>query len=304
PNTSLRDLTWRTTPIPDPQAFDTLNTALANDITLWNGAEFYGPPYANSLHLLARFFATHPSSAARVCLSLKGSSDPSKGLHIDGSRANVRRSISECLRVLDGRKKIDIFAAGRVDPNVPLEETISAIAEYVRDGKVGGIGLSEVDADTIRRVRGVHPIAAVEVELSLQTPEILTNGVARTCGELGIPIVAYSPLGRGLLANRITKPGDMDKDDLRHHLPRFAPGALEANAREERVYGGAGGVGVGEAVEREGWLVEIVPIPGTTTAERVQENAEAVVLTEDEWNDVEDIRKGAEVVRARYPGGH
>ncbi|KAL8956012.1 MAG: hypothetical protein Q9193_006332, partial [Seirophora villosa] len=227
----MMNLTWRTTPIPDPQAFDTLTTALANDIILWNGAEFYGPPHANSLHLLARFFAAHPSAAARVCLSLKGSSDPSKALHMDGSRTNVHRSISECLRVLDGRKKIDIFAAGRVDPTVPLEETISAIAEFVREGTVGGIGLSEVDADTIRRAHAVHPIAAVEVELSLQTPEILTNGVARTCAELGIPIVAYSPLGRGLLANRITKPADMDQGDIRHHLPRFAPGALEANAR-------------------------------------------------------------------------
>ncbi|KAI4179437.1 MAG: hypothetical protein LQ348_005393 [Seirophora lacunosa] len=294
--------------------FDTLTTALANDITLWNGAEFYGPPHANSLHLLARFFAAHPSAAASVCLSLKGSSDLSKGLHMDGSRTNVHRSISECLRVLDGRKKIDIFAPGRVDPNVPLEETISAIAEYVRDGKVGGIGLSEVDADTIRRAHAVHPIAAVEVELSLQTPEILTNGVARTCAELGIPIMAYSPLGRGLLANRITKPGDMDQDDIRHHLPRFAPGALEANARL--------GQEARKVAERKGctaaqvalaWVrqwsgrdgaAEIVPIPGATTGERVQENAQAVVLTEDEWNELEDIRKGAEVVGARYPGGH
>ncbi|KAL8982817.1 MAG: hypothetical protein Q9177_005160, partial [Variospora cf. flavescens] len=212
----LQDLTWRTIPIPDPQAFDTLTAALANNTTLWNGGEFYGPPHTNSLHLLARFFAAHPSAAARVCLSIKGGTDPSKGMHIDGSHANIRRSIDECLRLLDAHKRLDIFEPARIDPNVPLEETITAIAEYVRSGQIGGIGLSEVDAETIRRAHAVHPIAAVEVELSLQTPEILTNGVAHACAELGIPIVAYSPLGRGVLANRIAKVGDMDADDIRH----------------------------------------------------------------------------------------
>ncbi len=198
-----------------------------------------------------------------------------------------------------------------MDPNVPLEETITTIAEYVKEGKVGGIGLSEVDAETIRKAHAVHPIAAVEVELSLHTPEILTNGVATTCGELGIPIVAYSPLGRGLLTSQISKAGDIDADDIRHHLPRFAPGALEANAKMgEQLRAVAERKGCTAAQVALAWVRgwsgregvgEIVPIPGATTKERVEENAKAVVLSEEEWKEVEDVRKGAEVVGERYP---
>ncbi|KAL9576954.1 MAG: hypothetical protein Q9212_006692, partial [Teloschistes hypoglaucus] len=149
---------------------------------------------------------------------------------IDGSRANIRRCIDQSLRILDGKKRLDIYEAARVDPAVPLEETISAIAEYVKEGKIGGIGLSEVDAATIRRAHKCHPIAAVEVELSLQTPDILTNGVATTCGELGIPIIAYSPLGRGLLTGSIKTAADIESDDIRLRFPRFFPDALEKNA--------------------------------------------------------------------------
>ncbi|KAL8906921.1 MAG: hypothetical protein Q9207_001729 [Kuettlingeria erythrocarpa] len=307
----MMNLTWRTTPIPDGQAFSTLNTALATNTTFWNGGLFYGPPHANSLHLVSRYFAANPDSASRVCLSIKGGADLSKGLVPDGSRASIRRNIDDCLSVLDGKKSLDIFEAARVDPNVSLKETITTIAEYVKEGKVGGIGLSEVDAETIRKAHAVHPIAAVEVELSLHTPEILTNGVATTCGELGIPIVAYSPLGRGLLTSQISKAGDIDADDIRHHLPRFAPGALEANAKMgEQLRGVAERKGCTAAQVALAWVRgwsgrdgvgEIVPIPGATTKERVEENAKGVVLSEEEWKEVEDIRKGAEVVGERYP---
>ncbi|KAL8702955.1 MAG: hypothetical protein Q9201_003859 [Fulgogasparrea decipioides] len=309
----MMNLTWRTNPIPNSQAFSTLIATLDNNVTFWNGGELYGPPHANSLHLLSRFFAAHPSAASHVCLSLKGAGIPGQPMTLSGSRDNIRRSIDECLRVLDGKKKIDIFEAARVDPKVPLEETINAIAEYVQGGKVGGIGLSEVDAETIRKAHAIHPVAAVEVELSLQSPDILTNGVATTCAELGIPIVAYSPLGRGLLTAQLNTANDIDKDDIRHHLPRFAPDALEKNTRMGmelkkvaekkgctaaqvalawvRGWSGRGGVG------------EVVPIPGATTAERVKENAEAVVLTEGEWEEVERIRMSGNVVGGRYPAG-
>lgn len=230
-----------------------------------------------------------------------------------GTRENICRSINECLHVLDGRKKIDIFEAARVDPTVPLEETINTIAEYVKSGKVGGIGLSEVDAATIRKAHAIHPIAAVEVELSFHTPDILSNGVASTCAELGIPIVAYSPLGRGLLTAQLTTVNDIDKDDIRHHLPRFAPGALEANAkvatelrkiaeRKECTAAQVALAWVRRWSGRDG-VGEIVPIPGATTAERVRENAEAVTLTDEEWETVERIRKGSQVIGSRYPEG-
>jgi pyridoxine 4-dehydrogenase len=103
--------------------------------------------------------------------------------------------------VLDGKKSLDLFECARVDPKTPIEDTVSYIAEYVKAGKLGGISLSEVGANTIRKAHSVHPIAAVEVEFSLWVTDILENGVAATCAELGIPIVAYSPLGRGFLVS-------------------------------------------------------------------------------------------------------
>lgn len=307
----MMNLTWRTTPIPDPQAFSTLTTALANNVTMWNGGEFYGEPSTNSLQLLARFCAANPSSASRICLSIKGGLHPTKPVTMDGSRANLQRCMDESLHTLEGTGvKIDIYEPARIDPEVPLEESITAIAEYIKEGKVGGIGLSEVGAETIRKAHAIHPIAAVEVELSLHSPEILTNGVGKMCGELGIPIVAYSPLGRGLLTSQIMGKGDIDKDDIRHRLPRFAAGAMEANARmgaELRKVAEKKGCTAAQVALAwvRGWsgrdgIGEIVPIPGATTGERVQENATLISLTEEEWNEVEAIRKGAEIIGGRY----
>ncbi|KAI4234125.1 MAG: hypothetical protein LQ352_008190 [Teloschistes flavicans] len=305
----MMGLTWRDVVVSKEQAFDVLTASIDNNATFWNGGEIYGTPKRNSLHLAAEYFAAHPEATDRVILSIKGAMSP-KAMTIDCSRDNIRRSIDQCLRVLDGKKHLDIFEAGRVDPHVPLEETINAIAEYVSEGKVGGIGLSEVDAATIRQAHAVHPIAAVEVELSLQTPDILTNGVAQTCGELGIPIVAYSPLGRGLLTGDIKSAADFAKGDVRLRLPRFFPDALEKNAATgaelRKMAEGKGCTAAQVAIAwtrawsgREG-VGEVLPIPGATRVERVVENSKAVGLTEAEWEVVEEIRK-REVIGARYP---
>ncbi|KAI4201315.1 MAG: hypothetical protein LQ350_003353 [Teloschistes chrysophthalmus] len=304
-------LTWRNNPVSDEQAFAVLTASLDNNATFWNGGELYGTPERNSLHLCAAYFAAHPDAADRVTLSIKGAGG-SKPMTIDGSRANIRRCIDQSLRILDGcsKKRIDIYEAARVDPDVPLEETISAIAEYVKEGKIGGIGLSEVDAATIRRAHKVHPIAAVEVELSLQSPDILTNGVATTCGELGIPIIAYSPLGRGLLTGEINTAADIAPDDTRLHFPRFFPDALEKNAvmgkEVRKVAEGKGCTAAQVAIAwTRGWsgregCGEVLPIPGATRVERVVENSREVGLGEGEWEVLEGIRKG-EVVGGRYP---
>lgn len=178
-----------------------MKSALTHGATLWNGGEIYGTPELNSLHILRDYFTKYPADADKVVISIKGGCKPGVPFP-DGSKANIQRSIEECLRVLDGKKKLDIFECARVDPNTPIEDTVGYIAEYVKQGKVGGIGLSEVSAKTIRRAHAVHPIAAVEVEMSLWTTNPLENGVAETCAELGIPLVAYSPLGRGFLVSQ------------------------------------------------------------------------------------------------------
>lgn len=181
-----------------------MRTALSNGATAWNAGELYGTPQRNSLHLLNEYFTKYPENADKIVLSVKGGLVPG-GLKPDGSKANVSRSIEECLKVLDGKKFLDLFECARQDRDVPLEETIGTIADYVKAGKVGGISLSEVSAQTIRKAHAIHPISAVEIEFSLWTTDILENGVAQTCAELGIPIIAYSPLGRGFLVSPLVR---------------------------------------------------------------------------------------------------
>jgi len=182
-----------------------MKASLAAGAVFWNGGEFYGPENRNSTHLLNEYFTKYPEDTDKVVLSIKGVLDVGPNLRPNGSPENVKRSIDTCLKVLDGKKFIDLFEPARVDPNTPIEVTIAAIDEYVKAGKIGGISLSEVGAHTIRKASKVAKISAVEVEFSLFSTEILSNGVAQACAELDIPIVAYSPISRGLLVLSLSR---------------------------------------------------------------------------------------------------
>ena len=286
-----------------------MKAALNAGANFWNGGELYGKPDANSLHLLNRYFTRYPEDASKVVLSIKGGSRPGQ-MKFDGSAKNIRRSIDECLKVLDGKKFLDIFEPARQDTSVPLEETMSAMAQYVKDGKMGGVGLSEVTPQQIRNAAAIHPIAAVEVELSMHTPDILTNGVVATCAELKIPIVAYSPLGRGLLTGQITKKSDIDPSDIRHILPRFAADNIGQNAAlGNEVQKLAKSKGCTLAQVALAWVRShsdkdgsgtIIPIPGSTTEDRAVENCKEVVLNEAELKEIADIMKNVKVAGGRY----
>ena len=142
----------------------------------------YGTPQANSLHLLKHYFETYPEDADEVVLSIKGAFQMKEGP--DCSPEGIRASVEDAITVLPPSvKTIDIFQCSRVDPNVPIETSVQALADLVREGKIGGVGLSEANANTIRRAYAVHPIAAVEIEMSLFTTDALRNGIADTCHE-------------------------------------------------------------------------------------------------------------------------
>lgn len=142
---------------------------------------FYGTPQHNSLHLIKRYFEQYPEDASRVVLSIKGAFAMQTGS--DGSPEGIRASVEEACAVLGGVKQIDVFEMARVDPNVPIETSVKALAELIKEDKIGGIGLSEVNANTIRKAHAVHPVSAVEVELSMFTPDPSTNGIMDTCHE-------------------------------------------------------------------------------------------------------------------------
>ncbi|CAD6594539.1 MAG: hypothetical protein ASARMPRED_000619 [Alectoria sarmentosa] len=141
-----------------------------------------------SLTLLNKYYAKYPEDADKVVLNIKGALRP--GLIPDGSPKFVRQSAERCVEMLGGKGKIDMFECGRRDPNTPLEITIGALEELEKEGKIGGVALSEVNGDTIRAAAKITRIVAVEVEISLISTEPLYNGIARTCAELNIPIIA------------------------------------------------------------------------------------------------------------------
>ena len=176
-----------------------MKAALASGAVMWNGGEFYGTEARNSLHLLNEYFTKYPEDADKIMVCIKGGLGASGDLRPIGTEENIKRSIDACLKTLDGKHKLDLFEMARVDPNVPVEDSVAAIDKYVKAGKLGGISLSEVSASTIRRAAKVAKISSVEVEFSLFSTDILTNGIAEACAELDIPVVAYSPISRGML---------------------------------------------------------------------------------------------------------
>ena len=163
----MMGLTWRENPCSQEQAFETMHAALRNGCNFWNGGSIYGPPHYNSLVLLDRYFEKYPEDADKVVISIKGGVREN-GTVPDGSPENTRRSLDECLDQLKGRKKLDMFEFARRDPNVPMSVTFKVLEEeYVKTGKLGGISLSEVRAETIHEAVKHTKVVAVEVELSL-----------------------------------------------------------------------------------------------------------------------------------------
>lgn len=206
---------------------------------------------------------------------------------IDGSPEYVREACEASLQRL-GVEHIDLYYQHRVDPKTPIEETVGAMAELLAAGKIRHIGLSEASAETIRRAHAVHPITAVQSEYSLWTrdvePEILP-----TLNELGIALVAYSPLGRGFLSGRFSSPEELDEGDFRRYAPRFSAQNLEQN-RElvERVRELAAEKGITPGQLALAWVLHrgehVVPIPGTKRVSYLEENLAAadIALSEDE----------------------
>lgn len=268
----------------------------------------YGPPDANSLQLLHAYFTKYPEDADKVVLSIKGGLDVAT-FTIDGSEAGVRKHVEACVKILDGKKKIDVFEYARLDPRVPVEETVGALKKCVDDGLIGGIGLSEVRAETVRRAAAVATIAAVEVELSLMTRDVLSNGIADVCAELGIPLIAYSPLGRGLLVGKIRSEDDVKKGDLIEGFPRFLGDALKTNLKlADALAQMAESKGCKPSQVAIAWVISqgsqkapVIPIPGASSIDRVEENLKEVTLTKDDMEEIAEILYKHRVEGLRYP---
>jgi len=271
-------------PRDEHESLRTLDRALELGVRFLDTADMYGP-FTNE-ELVGRAIRGRRD---RVVVATKfgivrDPDDPSvRG--VDGSPEYVRQACEGSLRRL-GTDHIDLYYQHRVDPKVPIEETVGAMAELVRAGKVRHIGLSEAAPDTLRRANAVHPVTALQTEYSLWSRDPEAE-VIPTCRELGIGFVAYSPLGRGFLTGRIRAPDDLAPDDFRRSNPRFRGENFEKNLDLlEVVRALAGEKGCTPAQLALAWVLaqghDVVPIPGTRHAERVEENVGAldVVLAE------------------------
>jgi aryl-alcohol dehydrogenase-like predicted oxidoreductase len=218
---------------------------------------------------------------------------------IDGTPDYIRGAIDRSLQRL-GVDHVDLYYQHRVDANTPIEETVGALAELVRAGKIKHIGLSEASAETIRRAHAVHPITALQSEYSLWTRDPEETGTLAACRELGIGFVAYSPLGRGFLAGRFSSPDDLDDGDFRKNHPRFQGDNLERNRQlAETVKAVAEEKGVTPAQVALAWVLsrgdDVVPIPGTKRRTYLEQNAAAseVELSDDDFSRLDAIGNAA-----------
>jgi aryl-alcohol dehydrogenase-like predicted oxidoreductase len=290
-------------PVDDGQAIATIHRALDLGVTLFDTADIYGPE--TNEHLVGRALAGRRDEAT-IATKFGGRSLEIADRVPDGRPDYVHRAADRSLARL-GVDHIDLYYQHRVDPQVPIEETVGAMAELVHAGKVRFLGLCEASADTIRRAHVVHPITAVQSEYSLWTRD-MEDTVIPTLRELGIGFVPYAPLGRGFLTGAITSPDDLAEGDWRRGSPRFQGENLARNLElVSRVRAIADDKGITPAQLALAWVAgagdDVVPIPGTTKAHRVAENVAAldVTLTDDDRRRLDEAAPHGAAAGDRYP---
>lgn len=286
----------------DAQSIATLHRALDLGVTLLDTSDFYGE--GHNEELIGRALAGRREQAV-LATKFGFANRLGEPTRIRGDAAYVHQACDASLRRL-GVDHIDLYYLHRVDQDVPIEETVGAMAELVEAGKVRHLGLSEASAQTIRRAHAVHPIAALQSEWSLWTRDLEAE-IAPVCRELGVGIVPFSPLGRGFLTGRYTSVAGLQEGDMRRSQPRFADGNLERNLpivtalnklAEEK------GVTAGQLalawVQHRG--DDVVPIPGTRREKYLTENlgALAVELSAEELAAIDAAAPAGAVAGTRY----
>jgi aryl-alcohol dehydrogenase-like predicted oxidoreductase len=267
----------------EDEATATIQRALELGIDFLDTAQLYGP--MTNEELVGRAIEGHRDEyvlATKFARRIEPSTKPGDMSTIgplDGSAEHVRDSIEGSLKRL-GTDHVDLYYQHRVDPKVPIEETVGAMAELVQQGKVLHLGLSEAAPETIRRAHAVHPITAVQTEYSLWTRDPEAE-ILPTCRELGIGFVPYSPLGRGFLSGRFQSPDQLDEGDFRRSGPRFTGENLDANLQlASKVAEIAAEKDITPAQLALAWVLaqgeDLVPIPGTKRRRYLEENAAAV----------------------------
>lgn len=288
------------------EAVRLIRDAVDLGVTFFDTAEVYGP-FTNERIVGKALAPVRDRVVIATKFGFAFDPDTGQSTGLSSRPASIRKAAEGSLARL-GIEQIDLLYQHRVDPAVPIEDVAGTVGDLIREGKVKHFGLSEPGVQTLRRAHAVQPVAALQNEYSLWTRDVETNGILAACEELGIGLVAYSPLGKGFLTGAMSKDTRLGDDDFRKSLPRFAPEAMEANeALVEVIRGIARAKGVTPAQIALAWLLArkpwIVPIPGTTKLHRLKENlgAEAVALGADERAGIEEAAAAVVVEGGRYP---
>jgi len=293
---------------PEAESIATIRRAVELGVTLFDTAEVYGP-YDNEVLLGKALKGVRDRVAIATKFGFKiapeGKSGSDRMIGVNGTPENAKKVADESLKRL-GIEVIDLYYLHRVDPTVPVEDSVGAMADLVKAGKVRYLGLSEANAEQIRRAHAVHPITALQSEYSLWERNVEAE-ILPTVRELNIGFVPFAPLGRGFLTGSIASAGDIAPGDFREKLPRFQPEALAANARLliaiENI---ATALGRTKAQIALAWVLhkgrDIVPIPGTRRVSRLEENVQAteVQLSPAEMDALDVAMPPDQIVGDRY----
>ncbi len=281
----------------EAQSISVIHRALDLGVTLFDTAEMYGP-HTNEALVGKALKDRRDQAFIATKFGINYNADRSR-LSTDGSPANVRRAIEGSLKRL-GVDHVDLYYLHRVDPDTPIEDTVGAMAELVKEGKVRFLGLSEAAPDTLRKAHATHPITALQTEYSLWSREP-EDGLFAVTRELGVGFVPYSPLGRGFLSGEIKSVDDLDADDFRRSNPRFMGENFQKNLDlVEAVKAIAADKGVTAAQLALAWVLaqgdDLIPIPGTRRIATLEQNVAAtdLVLSSDDLARIDAVfPKGA-----------
>ncbi|KAJ7770976.1 aldo/keto reductase [Mycena maculata] len=274
-----------------------------------NSGEFYSSNWSTeNLELLSRFYAKYPDYAEKTFLSVKGGMIPSRR-EPDCSVENLRKSVTTVQKALGPHKKLDLYEPARIDPKVPVEQMMENLVVLLKEGHFAHIGLSECSAKTLRKAHAIHPITAAEIEVSLWAYEAEQKAVIATAAELGISVIAYSPLGKGFLIGKYTNRADL-AGDMRSRLVRLSEENMPHNLHlVSALLEIAAKKGVPPAQLCIAWVAalgpHVIPLPGSSRAERTLENCAAgdIEFSAEEMAEITDIAEKADIKGGRYFGG-
>ncbi|KAI8321368.1 aryl alcohol dehydrogenase [Martensiomyces pterosporus] len=300
-------------PVDDEESLKLLAHATDKGCKFWDTADVYG--LGHNEQLLSRYLKDNRDKVFLCTKFGNAWRDPEPGFSgnfielfvgVRGTPEYVRKAFDDSIKRL-GVDKVDLYYQHRVDPNVPIEETVGAMAELVKEGKVRYLGLSECSAETLRRAYKVHPIAAVQVEYNCWSLDIETNGLLDACRELGVTVVAYSPLGRGFMTGQIRKYEDLPEKDFRRGNPRFQPESFALNIKLVEAFE--------KLAEKRGckpgqlalaWVLaqekNLIVIPGTKRVKYLDENlgSSDIHITDAENKEIRDIINAIPIAGNRY----